>query len=124
MNNRELQDKAHAMALGKGWWEGEGLSPNSLGAKLAMVHSEVSEAVACVRDGELGLYWTWGGIIDRDPDTRHPTAKPEGLPIELADIVLRVADLAGRLGIDLQDAIAQKMAYNKTRPHRHGGKRL
>ena len=49
--------------------------------------------------------------------------KPEGFPTELADVVIRVGDLAGRLGIDLAAVIGEKMAYNITRPYRHGGKR-
>lgn len=49
--------------------------------------------------------------------------KPEGVPSELADIVIRVADICGYYGIDLDAAITQKMAYNRTRPYRHGGKR-
>jgi NTP pyrophosphatase (non-canonical NTP hydrolase) len=46
--------------------------------------------------------------------------KPEGFPIELADAVIRIANLCHALGIDLETAIQWKMAYNKTRPFRHG----
>lgn len=53
-----------------------------------------------------------------------PTWKPVGIPSELADIVIRVFDAAGRYGIDLEKAINEKMAYNATRPQRHGGKVL
>jgi NTP pyrophosphatase (non-canonical NTP hydrolase) len=49
--------------------------------------------------------------------------KPEGIPSELADIVIRVMDCAVEYGIDLEDEITLKMAYNATRPHKHGGKR-
>lgn len=49
--------------------------------------------------------------------------KPEGIPAELADIVIRVMDCAVRYGIDLGAEIELKHAYNKTRPFRHGGKR-
>jgi len=38
--------------------------------------------------------------------------------------VIRVADLCGKLGIDLDFALTMKMEYNQTRPHRHGGKAL
>lgn len=49
-------------------------------------------------------------------------AKPEGVPSELADTVIRMMDFAGHYGIDLETAIAEKMAYNETREYRHGGK--
>lgn len=48
--------------------------------------------------------------------------KPEGIPSELADIIIRVLDICGTHGIDIASAIADKMAYNETRSYRHGGK--
>ena len=51
-----------------------------------------------------------------------PICKPEGLGSELADIVIRVFDLAGMLKIDIANEIERKMRYNVTRPYRHGGK--
>lgn len=54
---------------------------------------------------------------------REGFLKPEGVPSELADIVIRVMDAAVEYGIDLNDEVELKLAYNRTRPHRHGGKR-
>lgn len=48
--------------------------------------------------------------------------KPVGLPSELADILIRVFDFAAQQRIDLDAAVVEKMEYNATRPHRHGGK--
>ncbi len=42
------------------------------------------------------------------------------MAVELADAVIRIADLCGHLGIDLEAAIDLKMAYNETRPFKHG----
>lgn len=58
-----------------------------------------------------------GGKEDRCP-FRHK--KPEGVAVELADAVIRIADLCGYLGIDLDTVISEKMAYNETRPFKHG----
>jgi NTP pyrophosphatase (non-canonical NTP hydrolase) len=48
--------------------------------------------------------------------------KPIGLPSELADIIIRVLDLAASLDIDMDKAVIEKMQHNATRSARHGGK--
>lgn len=55
--------------------------------------------------------------------TFNENGKPAGFAIELADVLIRVADLAGRLNLNLEEAVAAKLAYNKNCPYRHGGKR-
>lgn len=76
--------------------------------QLALISCEASEAIEEVRAGRFEEIQLQG--------------KPEGLPAELADIVIRCLDLAGGLGIDLGAAIDRKVAFNETRPKRHGGK--
>lgn len=110
MNINEMINKAHQNAKEKGWWViKDGQDPN-IPEKLALIHSEVSEALEAYRDGLMGTT-----VLSDSP-------KPEGFPVELADVVIRIADLCGFLGIDLQEAIERKMAYNRLRPYRHGGK--
>lgn len=84
-----------------------------IGAKIALMHSELSEALEEIRDGRdvNEIYYSDSG-------------KPEGYPIELADTVIRALDHAGMLGIDLGAAIKLKLEYNATRGKMHGGKRL
>lgn len=79
-------------------------------AKVALVHTELSEAVEHARDGRWVLFVAPGG-------------KPDGFVVELADIVIRCFHIAGLLGLDLEDAIEQKMRYNESRAHRHGGRK-
>jgi NTP pyrophosphatase (non-canonical NTP hydrolase) len=71
-------------------------------ARLCMIHSEVSEAMEAVRKGHHAL----------------------DVASELADIVIRVCDLAEFLEVDLSQAISTKQAINETRPFKHGGKLL
>ena len=108
----EMQGMVHELAVKKGWWDhvNEELTTDMILSKLALIHSEVSEAVEAVRDGKLEPW-------------RDENGKPEGMAIELADAVIRIADLCQRLGLDLQDAIETKHDYNKGRAYRHGGRK-
>ena len=102
---QELQRSIHENAVSKGWWEDD-----SVPDKLLMIHTEISEAVEDFRVSKMA-----GTTLDA-------SGKPTGFPIELADIVIRVLDLAGHLKINLFNEILRKHEYNKKRPYRHGGK--
>lgn len=103
----ELVKESHERAKRKGWWEGD---VHNIPEKLALIHSEVSEALECYRDGEP-VFFT------------GEVGKPLGIGIELADVVIRVADLCGHLGIDLDYCVRVKSEFNERRPYRHGGKK-
>lgn len=122
MSLNELRDRVHALAKAKGWYENRDVSdPNVLGSMLALIHSEVSEALEEVREAPANEF---DRIVAYIPIVEHGTGKPCGLPSELADVIIRVLDLCGALGIDIDEAVRVKHAYNETRSHRHGGKAL
>lgn len=102
-------------------------------SKLALVDSEVAEAIEEIRDGKgyNETYYTHDG--DEVPFTEirggvtvmentHTSLKPEGVPSELADVIIRVLHLCWLLEIDIEEILEEKLAYNKTRGVRHGGK--
>lgn len=81
---------------------------NAVLAKIALCHSELSEALEAARDGKYAAY-------EKD-------GKPEGVVVELADTMIRIMHLCGLLGLDLESAVEQKMAANQKRSYRHGGR--
>lgn len=87
--------------------------------RLMLIVTELAEAAEAYRDDGLDME-----IKDKDGLRWNGEGKPEGIAIELADAVIRIGDLCGSLGIDLGHAVEVKMAYNKTRPPMHGGKKL
>jgi NTP pyrophosphatase (non-canonical NTP hydrolase) len=117
MDFAELQAKAGRIAHDHGWDD----KPVDFGMSIALIHSEVSEALEHYRSGhdikEIFLD-DEKGIRDEGGILRP---KPDGIPIELADIMIRVWHLAYVEGIDLEHAINLKMRYNELRPMRHGG---
>lgn len=78
---------------------------------VALIHSEVSEITEEFRKG-----------MEATETYYRDDGKPEGIPAELADVVIRCFDMADYYGIDLESAIIEKMEFNKTRPYKHGGK--
>lgn len=84
--------------------------PRDFDRTLMLIVGEVTEAHEEFRDGR-----PFTQIYYREHD-----GKPEGIPTELADILIRLLDTAAHLGIDIAAAVAEKHAFNKTRPHKHG----
>lgn len=99
----------YEIALSKGWWSEE----RTFGDILSLFHSEISEALEEFRNGNE---------IDQIYFEREN--KPAGVPVELADLLIRVFDFCGRFSIPLSEALNRKIRYNMGRSWRHGGKRL
>ena len=128
-----LTAHCYATAVDKGWWEKyEGAPakwlPEVISSKIALMHSELSEALEELRNrSDLGLkpYFTKGELrIEIVSEGLRVNAKPEGMAAELADAIIRICDLAAWLNLDLAQAIMWKMKYNNTRSHKHGGKNV
>lgn len=107
----ELRDAVGKWAEDKGWND----KPRSVGEDIALMHSELSEALEEHRNG-LKPHEQYFIPLD-DGGT-----KPEGIPIEIADVLIRIFHFAAKYSIDLDDAYKTKMDYNAQRAYRHGNK--
>ncbi|MFC4387502.1 MazG nucleotide pyrophosphohydrolase domain-containing protein [Gracilibacillus marinus] len=92
----QLCKEAYETAKTSGWHD----EPRETGTLLALIHSEVSEALEADRKGDQ-----------------------ENFEEELADVCIRIFDLCGSRNIDLEDAIETKMERNKSRSYKHGNKK-
>lgn len=134
MSLNELAQEAHQIAVEHGWWDKE----PTFGDLVSLMHSELSEALEEFREGRPMV---WKACMTAESDTPCLeegcgdwndgkcelvclSPKPEGISVELADCIIRILDWAGKEGVDLDAIIREKMDYNRTRPYRHGEKKL
>jgi len=110
----DLEEYIHGMAKDKGFWEEDDdldlPTHIVIAQKLCLVHSEISEALEGARGSGYG---DLGASSDKIPEY-------SSVEEELADAIIRVFDLAGRLDLDIIGAISAKLDYNFNRPYKHG----
>jgi hypothetical protein len=89
----------------------------NINQKLLLAISEICEAQEELRDGRKveEVYFQ----IHVDP-MNNGLEKPCGFPVEIADAIIRLLDICGAFNIDIEEVIDAKLAYNKTRPAKHG----
>lgn len=150
MNNRQLSDainqlaaEVYANAIAKGFWRcrlcnGLGCTPcdfsgrgRNVGESLALIHAEVSEALEAKRQPELDAKCDkcdgWGrvGITTASKACAKCGGSGDALGgsrfvEELADVLIRVLDLAAGENVDIGAAVIEKHRYNASRPAMHG----
>jgi len=89
----ELCRYCHAIAVEKGFWDKE----RNIGEALMLIVTELAEAMEAYR------------LQDQ-----------EHFQEEMADTFIRLLDLCGGLGIDIEAEIEKKSQKNKDRPYKHG----
>lgn len=116
MNVTELVKQIHQTAKDKGFWDQE----RNVGEMLMLVVSELGEAIEAHRKKRMFCPKNLiGGPVPIDALAFEAHVK-DTFEDEIADAVIRLMDMAGGLGIDLEWHIEAKLAYNKTRARLHG----
>jgi NTP pyrophosphatase (non-canonical NTP hydrolase) len=111
----ELQDEVDTWAHEKGWY----LKEVPFLEAMYLLTSEVVEAGEAYRENGFEDMTD----IQSEEDARDGILpKPEGVGSEFADILIRLLNYSARFDVDLYAEYKRKMAYNRTRPYRHGGK--
>lgn len=95
----DLQYEVHQTAVKRGFWEHDDGSHQIDSEKIALMHSEISEALSALRDGDM-----------------------EHVEEELCDCIIRIADYAEGRGLRLSSGIIRVLRKNENRPPLHGRK--
>lgn len=90
-----VRDYCYDQARDMGWHD----TPREDGTALALIHSEISEALEGLRKGKA------------DEHLPHRI----NAEVELADAIIRIMDFAGLKGYDIGGAVIEKLEYNRHR---------
>lgn len=117
----ELAKEIHANNVAKGFYEDK----KNIGEMLALIHSEVSEALEADRKGRIcDLSGDELNFLNEAEEYAFKSdfeyEVKDSFSDEIADVIIRCLDLAAYKGIDIENHIKAKMRYNTLREYKHG----
>lgn len=127
MTISELVEKSHKTALDKGFYGEDGKKDRNIGEMMMLIVSELGEAIEAHRKGD----WAEHGMakklyessVNSDDYARlFCDVVKDSTQDEIADTLIRLADLCAYMDIDIESHILAKMRYNEGREKLHGKK--
>ncbi len=128
MEIKELMLAIHQTNIEKGFWEDK--ANRNVGEVLMLCVSELAEALEAHRKNKKAdLHAYQQAVAALSPQEKldgkaiNPIFKThikDSFEDEIADTVIRLFDMSEAFGIDLEWHVQQKLAYNKSREHKHG----
>lgn len=136
MTLNSLAASVHMTAVDKGFWDTE----RNFGEMVALMHSELSEALEEHRAGRPTVYYrcvestcqyqknpsdiqmVTGHEHESGVMCEQKLLKPEGAAVELIDAMIRELDTLASMGVDIDELLAIKAEYNASREKMHGKK--
>jgi hypothetical protein len=117
-----LAAEIHTINRDKGFWD----NPRNFGEVLALVHSELSEALEEYRNENVmpPVYYVKKDNVDGGYTIwmHQEGYKPEGVAVELIDAIIRLLDMLEGFypEVNIERTLKEKLAYNVSRPRLHG----
>lgn len=110
----KASEQIHKLAKDKGFWD----SPREHGTLLMLVVSELSEGLEALRKNrraDMDFFKNNNATKESFQEKIKDTFEDE-----IADTIIRLLDMVGYMGIDIEKHINMKLGYNMTRGYKHG----
>lgn len=118
----ELAKQIHSNNVANGFYD----DPTSTGERIALIHSELSEALEADRKGRYAnptvVFNPKENMDDGSFKYYFEQGIKDSFEDELADTIIRCLDMSAHMGIDIENHILAKVRYNTLRPYKHGKK--
>lgn len=125
----ELRDSIHKNAVEHGFYDEE-RKPHSeavrhafTAQKIALIHSELSEALEADRKGKYAVVRNFDFAVEDLGESLSEAFEhhvKDTFEDEIADTIIRLLDLCGAMNINIDKYVEMKMKYNEFRPRKHG----